>query len=122
MRSALPACVQCAEAAGAHTHACLEQPLRAGGQYDCGTTDVTRTFHMGTPTDHQRLCFTRVLQVPLRPLRQLRLLRLSCCAVMAPSLRMSTHACKTRPQTLNSSVPVSVDTSRARVAPGPATG
>lgn len=40
-----------------------EEGQRAGGQYDCGTTDVTRTFHLGTPTDHQRLCFTRVLQV-----------------------------------------------------------
>ena len=34
-----------------------------GGQYDCGTTDVTRTFHLGEPTKHQRVCFTRVLQV-----------------------------------------------------------
>ena len=34
-----------------------------GGQYDCGTTDVTRTFHLGEPTKHQRMCFTRVLQV-----------------------------------------------------------
>lgn len=34
-----------------------------GGQYDCGTTDVTRTFHMGKPSDYQKLCFTRVLQV-----------------------------------------------------------
>ncbi|KAK9805604.1 hypothetical protein WJX72_007339 [[Myrmecia] bisecta] len=34
----------------------------SGGQYDCGTTDVTRTFHLGTPTQHQKMCFTRVLQ------------------------------------------------------------
>ncbi|KAL0020575.1 hypothetical protein WJX77_005157 [Trebouxia sp. C0004] len=36
--------------------------LDSGGQYDCGTTDVTRTMHFGTPTDHQKMCFTRVLQ------------------------------------------------------------
>ncbi|PNH10857.1 putative Xaa-Pro aminopeptidase P [Tetrabaena socialis] len=36
--------------------------LDSGGQYDCGTTDITRTVHTGTPTDHQRRCFTRVLQ------------------------------------------------------------
>lgn len=35
----------------------------SGGQYDCGTTDVTRTFHLGEPTARQRECFTRVLQV-----------------------------------------------------------
>eukprot|EP00884_Botryococcus_braunii_P009047 jgi/Botrbrau1/18143/Bobra.53_1s0015.2 len=34
----------------------------SGGQYDCGTTDVTRTIHLGTPTAHQKMCFTRVLQ------------------------------------------------------------
>ncbi|EIE23184.1 Creatinase/aminopeptidase [Coccomyxa subellipsoidea C-169] len=34
----------------------------SGGQYDCGTTDVTRTFHLGEPTKHQKVCFTRVLQ------------------------------------------------------------
>ena len=34
-----------------------------GGQYDCGTTDVTRTFHMGEPSEHQKMCFSRVLQV-----------------------------------------------------------
>ena len=37
--------------------------LDSGGQFDCGTTDVTRTMHFGTPTDHQKTCFTRVLQV-----------------------------------------------------------
>ncbi|GLC69902.1 hypothetical protein PLESTF_000893800 [Pleodorina starrii] len=36
--------------------------LDSGGQYDCGTTDITRTVHTGTPSDHQRRCFTRVLQ------------------------------------------------------------
>lgn len=34
----------------------------SGGQYDCGTTDITRTFHFGTPTQHQKDCYTRVLQ------------------------------------------------------------
>ncbi|KAL3145608.1 hypothetical protein ABBQ32_003156 [Trebouxia sp. C0010 RCD-2024] len=36
--------------------------LDSGGQFDCGTTDVTRTMHFGTPSDHQKMCFTRVLQ------------------------------------------------------------
>lgn len=36
--------------------------LDSGGQYDCGTTDVTRTVHFGRPSDWQRQCFTRVLQ------------------------------------------------------------
>ena len=39
--------------------------LDSGGQFDCGTTDVTRTMHFGTPSDHQKMCFTRVLQVRL---------------------------------------------------------
>lgn len=34
----------------------------SGGQYDCGTTDITRTMHFGTPSAHQRACYTRVLQ------------------------------------------------------------
>ncbi|XP_064631174.1 xaa-Pro aminopeptidase 1-like isoform X2 [Lineus longissimus] len=34
----------------------------SGGQYKDGTTDVTRTMHFGTPTDHQKKCFTRVLK------------------------------------------------------------
>jgi len=57
-----------------HTAACVRTRAphqragaRAGGQYDCGTTDVTRTFHMGEPTAHQRECFTRVLQARPRP-------------------------------------------------------
>ena len=37
--------------------------LDSGCQYDCGTTDITRTFHTGTPSEFQRRCFTRVLQV-----------------------------------------------------------
>ncbi|KAG2437467.1 hypothetical protein HXX76_006117 [Chlamydomonas incerta] len=36
--------------------------LDSGGQYECGTTDITRTMHTGTPSDHQRRCNTRVLQ------------------------------------------------------------
>lgn len=36
--------------------------LDSGAQYDCGTTDVTRTMHTGTPTEAQRECFTRVLK------------------------------------------------------------
>ncbi|KAI8057047.1 Creatinase/aminopeptidase [Syncephalis plumigaleata] len=34
----------------------------SGGQYRDGTTDVTRTWHFGTPTDYEKRCFTRVLQ------------------------------------------------------------
>lgn len=37
----------------------------SGAQYRDGTTDVTRTVHLGTPTERQRRCFTRVLQVLL---------------------------------------------------------
>ena len=36
--------------------------LDSGGQYDCGTTDVTRTVHLGAPSAHQRAAFTAVLQ------------------------------------------------------------
>jgi len=36
--------------------------LDSGGQYKDGTTDVTRTMHFGTPTKHEKRCFTRVLQ------------------------------------------------------------
>ena len=36
--------------------------LDSGGQYLDGTTDVTRTFHTGTPTPVQREMFTRVLK------------------------------------------------------------
>ncbi|GJQ14059.1 hypothetical protein GpartN1_g5850.t1 [Galdieria partita] len=36
--------------------------LDSGGQYVDGTTDVTRTFHFGTPSEKQREYFTRVLQ------------------------------------------------------------
>lgn len=34
----------------------------SGGQFLDGTTDVTRTFHFGTPTDYQKECFTRVFK------------------------------------------------------------
>lgn len=34
----------------------------SGGQYRDGTTDITRTIAIGTPTDEHRACFTRVLQ------------------------------------------------------------
>ena len=34
----------------------------SGGQYIDGTTDITRTMAIGTPTDEQRACYTRVLQ------------------------------------------------------------
>jgi Xaa-Pro aminopeptidase len=34
----------------------------SGGQYRDGTTDITRTIHLGTPTDFERECFTRVLR------------------------------------------------------------
>ena len=34
----------------------------SGGQYVDGTTDITRTIAIGTPTDEHRTCYTRVLQ------------------------------------------------------------
>ncbi len=34
----------------------------SGGQYRCGTTDITRTFAVGTPTARQREIYTRVLK------------------------------------------------------------
>ena len=34
----------------------------SGAQFDCGTTDVTRTVHFGTPTATQKNAFTRVLK------------------------------------------------------------
>ena len=36
--------------------------LDSGAQYASGTTDVTRTFHLGKPTEWQREVFTRVLK------------------------------------------------------------
>jgi Xaa-Pro aminopeptidase len=34
----------------------------SGGHYLNGTTDITRTIHMGQPSEHQIRCYTRVLQ------------------------------------------------------------
>lgn len=34
----------------------------SGAQYKDGTTDVTRTFHFGTPTEYEKECYTRVLK------------------------------------------------------------
>ncbi|GJJ72277.1 Xaa-Pro aminopeptidase [Entomortierella parvispora] len=34
----------------------------SGGQYLDGTTDITRTLHFQQPTEHEKRCFTRVLQ------------------------------------------------------------
>lgn len=34
----------------------------SGGQYKDGTTDVTRTWHFGTPTEFEKEAFTRVVQ------------------------------------------------------------
>lgn len=36
--------------------------LDSGGQYEDGTTDVTRTVHFGEPTEDEKEAFTRVLQ------------------------------------------------------------
>jgi len=36
--------------------------IDSGAQYTDGTTDVTRTFHFGTPTQEEKESFTRVLQ------------------------------------------------------------
>lgn len=38
----------------------------SGGQYLDGTTDVTRTIHLGTPTEFEREAFTRVLKGQLQ--------------------------------------------------------
>ena len=35
--------------------------LFAGGQYYDGTTDTTRTFHFGMPTDYEKEAYTRVM-------------------------------------------------------------
>ena len=39
----------------------------SGGQYLDGTTDVTRTFHYGSPTEEMIERYTDVLQVPFPP-------------------------------------------------------
>lgn len=36
--------------------------IDSGGQYSDGTTDVTRTIHLGTPTDEEKTAFTLVLK------------------------------------------------------------
>ena len=36
--------------------------LDCGAQFRDGTTDVTRTIHLGDPTRHERECFTRVVK------------------------------------------------------------
>ncbi|GAM28212.1 hypothetical protein SAMD00019534_113880, partial [Acytostelium subglobosum LB1] len=36
--------------------------IDSGGQYKDGTTDVTRTTHYGTPSQHEIDCYTRVLK------------------------------------------------------------
>lgn len=33
-----------------------------GSQFSEGTTDTTRTWHFGTPTDFERECYTRVFK------------------------------------------------------------
>ncbi|XP_066251051.1 xaa-Pro aminopeptidase 1 [Euwallacea similis] len=38
----------------------------SGAQYLDGTTDVTRTFHFGTPTAYEKQCYTRVLKGQLK--------------------------------------------------------
>lgn len=49
---------------GNHRHVGQHEPFLfdSGGQYLEGTTDVTRTFHWGEPTAHQREMYSRVLQ------------------------------------------------------------
>ena len=48
------------------TNAALEQNnlllVDSGGQYHDGTTDITRTIAIGSPSDEHRRCYTRVLQ------------------------------------------------------------
>ncbi|XP_039114032.1 aminopeptidase P1 [Dioscorea cayenensis subsp. rotundata] len=34
----------------------------SGAQYQDGTTDITRTVHFGTPSNHEKACYTAVLQ------------------------------------------------------------
>lgn len=35
--------------------------IDSGGQYFCGTTDITRTYHFGEPTEQQRRDYTNIL-------------------------------------------------------------
>jgi Xaa-Pro aminopeptidase len=52
--------------AEAGTCSVLERELMylcdTGGQYEDGTTDITRTLHFGTPSEEERRCYTRVAQ------------------------------------------------------------
>ncbi|GAX82461.1 hypothetical protein CEUSTIGMA_g9888.t1 [Chlamydomonas eustigma] len=36
--------------------------LDSGAQYECGTTDITRTLHLGSPSKREKMAYTRVLQ------------------------------------------------------------
>ena len=45
----------------------VDSGIQCGG----GTTDATRTLIWGTPTEEQRLCYTRVLQAHIRLARQI---------------------------------------------------
>ena len=72
----------------------------SGGQYDCGTTDITRTFHFGEPTQHQRDCYTRVLQARRFPAVQSHASLLALCsrvlAVLIRSDVLAVLSCATR--------------------------
>ncbi|KAB0790855.1 hypothetical protein PPYR_14942 [Photinus pyralis] len=43
----------------------------SGAQFKDGTTDITRTVHMGTPTEYQKECFTRILKGQLKLARSI---------------------------------------------------
>eukprot|EP00798_Chlamydomonas_sp_ICE-L_P002572 gene2572-30958_t len=47
---------------GAIIHYRAKAETYSGGQYDCGTTDITRTMNFGTPSERHTLAYTRVLQ------------------------------------------------------------
>ena len=40
--------------------------LDSGAQYVDGTTDVTRTFHTGSPTEYQVVTYTRYFDIIIR--------------------------------------------------------
>lgn len=40
--------------------------IDSGGQYFSGTTDITRTIHLGTPTEEEKFWFTKVLKGHIR--------------------------------------------------------
>ena len=68
--------------------------IDSGGQYDCGTTDITRTFHFGSPTSHQKRCYTRVLQGHIKLSQVTRggvqesVVVLLCCGVLCCAVGM----------------------------------